>query len=720
MQIFKIILFIVILFSQLSSAPLDEKRIIVLKLADNLYRMKIFLNYENPYSTQATLRGRMTGYSTTIPIPYRFDVQSIKAEIKYTPSLILYPNRSIVAIVANENVVRQFQLNRERYKDSGQVTISSKIPIKLLSDYNQIGVQIIQHYTKGEKEAIEDTSAPELWTQIDLHNSFIEIDFKLKPFEEKISSIRKFFFDEKNIIKDSINFVFPKMPTDEDFYNYSFMANQIGNILKFRDIDFSISTKIIPTKNNVIIMSKKDLNNTFKDCLDLINNFEEKIEGNINIVQNPKRADKGILIITGEDQKSIKRALYRMVNRDILLLGEQSIKIIDTQIPKPAKPFTAPEFISAGEKILLSDLGYKTRTFIGERSAPLYLNFKLYPTVHFESSDFITTTLNIIQGGIMRDDSATNIFLNNILVYQAKSISSKDDESELALAVQRFGTRDKNVIPAKLLLKGKNSLRLEFAMVPIGGPSLVRFNKNILKLTLRDDSTISFPRGVSQVEYPNLKYMSDLGFPFSIYPDLQNTGILITDFDSRTITAVMYIAFYLGKMVNYPAYYLTVTPDINKILDKDIISVGSQVDKYRLLYKNAPIRFTKDGIIKEIALISKYKQEDNNRIKKHTVITTTTESLNFNDYLIAQTYQSPFNRKRVVLDFSSNSPATLLKGVRKGFTPIHLGKFDGDTWLYNVKTDKSVSFRLKETYILNDIIDLKESNLSEKCCSGEN
>jgi len=694
-------LFITVLFGALT----DEKRIEVAKVGDNRYLMRLYFNYENPYQIETILMGLMGNQFVTVPIPNRLEIIKMRAEIRYVPSLVLYHARSTIAITSNNIVIRQFNLNEQRFKDSGVVTISANVPINTLDEYNKIGAKLIQHYSSGQgKEDIEDTSAPELWTQIDLKNSYVEFVFSLKPFEEKLSSITKFMFDNKNIFKDSINFVFPKIPTDIDFYNYAFMSNLIGNILKYRDVDFSVSTKILDHRNNILIMSRKDIVEKLTDYKDDIKDFDNKISGNINVIRNPKQIDKGFLIVTGESDDEIKNALYRMVNKDIQLLEEQNLKITKTDIPPKSQPYSTPGFISTGNKVLFSDLGYKTRTFFGEQPEILYLDFNLYPTVKYEATDALGVTMNVIQGGIMRSDSATNIYINDILAFQIKTSQIKEDDIGRT-SLQKFETANKNLISTRLLKKGKNSLKMEFAMVPVNGPALIRFNNDILKFTLRDDSSITFPRAKAEIELPNLSYISELAFPFSIYPDLQNTGILITNFDSRTVASAMYVAFYLGKRINYPAYRLTVTADINKIINKDIITVGSQVERYALLYQNAPIQFTKDGVIKEIALSSKYIDEGSLRIKQHTSTTKIIESTNLKDYLVVQTYQSPFNKRRVILEISSLEPTTLIKGIEHGFSPIHLGKFDGDVWLYNIVNDESYSFRLKETYVLDEVVD---------------
>ena len=58
----------------------------------------------------------------------------------------------------------------------------------------------------------------------------------------------------------------------------------------------------------------------------------------------------------------------------------------------------------------------------------------------------------------------------------------------------------------------------------------------------------------------------------------------------------------------------------------------------------------------------------------------------------------------VEIDIFDN-PETLYKGIKNGFTPIHMGTFQGDTWMYNIDTNKSRSFRLQDSYTLHQLIE---------------
>jgi hypothetical protein len=668
----------------------DNRRIILSKIEPNKFKMRVYFNYENPFDTKRDLIGRLTHYYMKLPIEDRVNVEKMRVQIKYTPSIVLSHKRSYVSIISNEHVIRQFPLLEKKFQDVGSSTITAEIPIGTLKEFNDIGVQIIQHYSFGLSNP-EDPSAPELRSQVDLQNSFVEYEFTYKNFEERISSIERFMFDNKAIDKGHINFVFPKRPLKEHFFYYGFMANLIGQILKYRDVDFSVSTSILDEYNNILIMDRKEAENLFYEN-GYYKDLNQKLSGNINMIRNFNRRDNGILVVTGGNSDEITSSLYRMATKDIMLLEDQNIKVFHTKIPPKAKPYSSPGFASPNSKIMFSDLGIKTKTFSGEQSADLFMNFKIYPNFSFDNRQ-IESYLNILYGKIIRADSAINIFLNNQFAYQIPISEVKNGEVD-----------KKHSISADLLRKGINSFVMEMALVPIYGPQLLRFNDDVLKATVQNNSYISLPLVEGSVELPNLQYASELAFPFSIYPDLQNSGILITDLDTRTVASAMYVAFFLGKKIGYPAYYLTISPDINDVITKDMVVVGKHIKEYSILYKNAPIKFTKDGVIKELGIQSKFIDDEGIRKKSFTQKTKIKEGLQFKDHLIVQTYKSPFNSKRVVIDISAQDPETLINGIKNGFKSQHLNNFSGDVWFYNIHRDESNAYQMRETYIFDNLI----------------
>jgi hypothetical protein len=662
-----------------------EKRVILSQVDNNLYKLKIYFNFENPFNKQTLMYQKNDNYVITLPIPDKIEPVSLEQSVVYRTSLSVNPKASYLSMRANGNFVKQFQM-----LNVGTVErVKGEIPVTALQEgYNQISINILQKPIKDIEgfNSANNKSAPAVWTQIDLQHSYIELTFKLKPFEEEVRSIYKFMFDNKNLVKGKINFVLSTTPSDEDFQNYAFMANIIGNILGFRALDFSISTKIQRKMNNVIIATRDKIEPFFKDFKgfkDENSTLKSKMKGNINLIRNPKNKFNGILLITGDNQKEIMNALIRLTEDDIQDIEEQNLVVSSRKLPEKAKPFTAPKFMQLNKKYTFKDLDIPTQTLAGPSSHILNTKFKLYPGIKFDEADSVIYNFNYIVSNSHLLKPVFNIFMNNLFVAQGIGKENLEDSN-----IQHIQGK----FSAKSLTENDNKLTLEVRTYP--RQSSV-YEAGMIQTTLKDDSFIILPRGHVEAKFPSLNYYSQSAFPFSIYPDLQRTAILITDFNAYTIASAMQIAFQLGEKIGYPGYYLTITYDINKVFDKDIIVLGNQIKQYEFLYKNAPIKFIENGIVKETDVKKNGKFVTKKKI----------EHKNMDKYVVVQTYQSPFNHKRIVFEISSTNPESLEEGTQTGLTSANMGIFKGDVWLYNTETEKSKSFRFKRTYKVKNLVD---------------
>jgi len=707
-----IILLSILSLSQGEDLDKKKKRIVVSQIGEEEYRMRIYLNYENPYQTQKNISKAISLLTTTLPIPDRFKVLKIREYIQYKTSLNITNNGSYIVVYLNNNLAGHSKLVVGRVGDT-----LFEMPVdKLYDGYNNLKVAIFQNQLsetgsgswhennikkkkldvlekdisvkKCKRIAISGSSGGTpayIWSQIDLENSYIELDFKIKPFQEKISSIYKFMFDNKSMLKGKINFVLPEIPNEDDFYNYAFISNYIAKVLGFRDIDIFVSTKIKDKMNNVVIATRDKLGDIFKKYKNL--DLSKKAQGNINLIRNPSNSRNGILLITGKNQSQIESSLYKLLDDDIKILDAQYITIKKREKPPKAKPFTSPNFVQFDKPIKFGDSVLLTNNICSDSYMSTFsADFKLYPVIILDdnSNKSLKIVLDYFSFKSPTIKLIFNIYINGDFSYQF----TQDNTFNNASAVSRS-----SIFFSPALLKyGNNKISIE---VIKSKKDLSEYGySDALQNTIKDDSYFIIPKTTPRTELPNLTYISEMAFPFSIYPDLQNTGILITDFNADTIASAFQVVFQFGRIMKSPPYYLTMTYDINKILDKDIIVVGSQIKEYAPLYKNAPVKFIDNGIS-----IEKY---DNNL--NRTVITK--EVANFDNILVAQTYQSIFNPKRVVFELSAKKPSTLLKGVQEGFLPIQLGNsFDGDVWFYNTKTEKSKSFQYGKKYYLEEIVD---------------
>jgi hypothetical protein len=737
----KILLFLLILIIGLDAKKIGTKqRILVSQIAPDTYRMRIYMNYENPFATYQNLERPINKVILNIPLPDRFEVIKIRKYLTYKTGLSVNPDSSYILEMVNDNVVFQAPLITELGAGSME-TISYEIPAdKLYEGYNSHTTLIIQNgiikgggggssVTKIQQSAAKLTAlnltehvcgvkkssgagsggggGAKVWTQIYTEDSYIEYDFKLKPFEEKVNSLFRFIIDNKSLLPSRINLVMPELLTENDLNNYGLFANILGYLLKFRDVKFSVSTKINNHFNNIIIMPRdkvkilldgyiKDNNITFAQYSqfvdpDILKNFQftfdNQIQGNINVIQNPKNNKYGFFILTGDNQQEIESAIFTLTDPSLNINRAQKLVTKNIKRPLKAKPFTAPNFIEFGKSIDLINPKMKNQKTCSDTYLTTYeTSFQVYPVLAktAELRNY-NMKVNIDYFSINSDNIIFlfNIYLNGILTQQFFQQKKLQTNSGIL--------QEQGQINMALLKEGWNNLRVEIVKYP--AKENVPYGLEAIKTKIEDTSKIFIPKIIPRVKYPNVKYVRDMGFPFSIYADLQNTGILITNFKAETIAAAMKVAFMLGEKVAAPGYYLTTTYNINGILDKDMIIIGEEIPELEPVYSKAPVHFQGNSV-----KIKKY-------VAKYDKILELKEYSNFEHALIIQMYQSIFNPKRVIVEISAQDPKTIYKGVQEGLTPKNMGNMNGDVWIYNVDKKIGSSFQFQKPYLIDNILE---------------
>lgn len=104
--------------------------------------------------------------------PLSWDVENVKALIRFQHSTALDGKRSNLAVFVNDTAVGSIPLNRQQ-SQTGQLLVN--IPSKLLKDYNEVKLIAQQR----NYEICVDPYDPSLWTQIQPDSKII-FDYKLK------------------------------------------------------------------------------------------------------------------------------------------------------------------------------------------------------------------------------------------------------------------------------------------------------------------------------------------------------------------------------------------------------------------------------------------------------------------------------------------------------------------------------------------------------------
>ena len=884
------------------------------KLSDGTMLVKIALNYENTSFLSQRVRGTDGIHSVKFPIPGNWKVLSANGYIKYYPSILLLKEQSSGSILFNDILVEQFML----FNNMG-TGVNFEIPTSHFREYNTLKLEMIQHYT----QECEDSANSQLWTDINLKDSYIEFHIQTIAIPEEVQSLTTHMLDKKQYDITPINYVLSNNPTDDELRHYTLFTAATANYLEYRIAPITVSNKIDNKSHNVIIATKenakkklKDLNfnslfrndpfysmhfnenrceawlskdrnitlNVSKEGIEIrkrgafsgkslylnggkltLNNlptkdkdsvtvafwfkpkihkkavlfgFEkydlvlsnssigfsvkdkdlygsrlaldnkwhhivarfntkniknnaiyidgrklslqqligssstrktqlseiaslggrlkdtrysfngnidqfyifdkpltsifiskfyrdskshklndedeslfisEKIAHDINVLRNPSSPDKAILVIAPKDFSNINKVLYAFYKDDLSLYFRQGLDINSVKIPEKATAYSAKDYIPVDEKIYFKELGYETTVLKGWYPPSISIDFKVYPDHYFDEKDRIETQLNYVFPTTVNKDSVANIFLNEKFAKQI-DIMGVSESSTLSLKTGGlFDWSDETQLPVYLINKGYNKFKFEFSLVPDKAGSCKLHNTQNLLAMVMDNSYFILPDSKRWIEMPYMQHIAMSTYPYSIYPDLQDTQFIVSNTDSGTISSLMNFTFFMVQELQSYPYYVNVTKDVKKAdKSRHLILFGSIHDKdLQELSSQAPVVLSGTNMNRSYPFIKEFTEHmsiaDSDRTIKHKYTTNIDETNQLDKNILMQMYRSPFDEEKTVLMFGAENGTCLNHGVNSLLSYENRHFIKGDTLIYNSDAEEGISYNIQEKYILTSM-----------------
>ncbi|MEA3228101.1 MAG: cellulose biosynthesis cyclic di-GMP-binding regulatory protein BcsB, partial [Campylobacterota bacterium] len=247
----RLLLLFMITTTFLSSIEIEKAQTVKIKeLKDGTMMVKIALNYENPIEMSRRIRGVDGIYNLPLPIPGSWKVLSAKGYLSYSPSILLQKDHSAGVINFNNMNIKQFKLFK--YEKTG---VKFSINPKYIKEYNQLRIEMIQHYT----DKCEDGASSQLWTDINLIDSYIEFHIEKIAIPEEIHSLTTHMIDGKQYKIEPINYVISKKPTDKELLHYAHITGAVANSIQYRMAPISVSNSLELKEHNVIVSPKESM-----------------------------------------------------------------------------------------------------------------------------------------------------------------------------------------------------------------------------------------------------------------------------------------------------------------------------------------------------------------------------------------------------------------------------------------------------------------------------
>ncbi len=437
--------------------------------------------------------------------------------------------------------------------------------------------------------------------------------------------------------------------------------------------------------------------------------LDDKLAHDINVIQNPYNIDKAIIVLAPENEKKQREVIYALYKNDLQMYTRQGLNIEKVTIPKKAKAYSSKKFLPLDTKIYFKELGYKTKLLKGRYPPKINLKFKVYPDNYFDAKDKIKTNIHYILPSVVKKDSVINTYINGIFADQI-DILKTTQESKISIAANKlFNFEDSSDMPAYLIGKGFNEFRIDFSLIPMKQGSCGIFNTENLVASVLDDSYIILPSSKKWIELPYMQLITSAQYPYSIYPDLQDTVIYLADNNYKTISSAMNFIFFLTQELGSYPNYLKITTKLNdKDKEKNIVVFGTIYDKkLQQLSKNAPVTFDKKLMKKDYPYIKRFVEHktiiNKDRVKKYRFKTSMKETNLIDDTIIMQMFKSNFNADKTILMFSANTPSCLDKGVSSILKYKNRNKILGDMVIYNYQREDGIAYNIKDKYIVSKL-----------------
>ena len=667
---------------------------------DGTQTLTLPLNYESQNATHFMLRGARAEYAFKLPIASRWVILSAKLHLRYTPSLALIPERSLITIGLNGETVAQQWLNAS---DRGMGKfIDTPLPPEAFTPYTTLSLSANQHYTITH---CEDDTASELWTNVDAAKSTIELTLLPKILPSALNSIDHYLFDPKNITAQSMTFVLPPKRSQTLASSAVVVASAIGAKLKYRTTHVSVASVLPTTSDAVVVATHQDLKALLRASFPTAPLLGDQVQNNgLLFLPNPINPQYGIVCITGEKEKEVLQSAQAFATSTFALYHGSGVAVNHLTLPQPSQPYTAPNYLPTGKKITFKELGTQTTSFKYMYPTPMEVNFKIYPDLFLDDKEKISLGVNGIYPKEVRFDSVLTIMVNDKF---ASQLTFEDKLSKAVGITHFFNFKKSDDFSGYLIGKGANRLTLQPSMVPFKQGLCELHNMENLQATLLNSSYIEFPKAPHWLEMPYVRYFVYGAYPFSIYPDGSHSAMVLDSFSDANLKAALSIGFFLGKEIGTPLYRIHVTTHPEEAKEKEIIAISAYGHPMGKLFDTAQVKVVNTRFTTAFPLGASFIDAlpffDTARLHPFSSEEALGESSHSAKKVLIQLFQSPYHSGHSVVAFQYDSPESIDKGIDLLFSPEQEIGWNSDTLIIDTQLESISSFELGQKYFVGDL-----------------
>ncbi|MDN7428241.1 cellulose biosynthesis cyclic di-GMP-binding regulatory protein BcsB [Burkholderia sp. AU45388] len=462
----------------------------------------------------------------------------------YSPSLV-FP-LSHLKVSVNGEVIATVPFDAAR---AGR-TVTQEIPIdpRYFSDFNQIGLRLIAHYTLDH---CEDPANSALWADVSPTSELI-LDEAPVRLPNDLALLPAPFFDRRDNGRLRLPFVLPATPDSATLRSAGVLASWFGALADYRHARFPVSTAL-PADDQAVVVGTVA---TLPAGLAL-----PQVDGPLlAVADNPAAPGRKLLVVTGRTAAEVDDAVATLVLGRAALSGPAAT-VAHVDLGAPRKPYDAPRWLPVNRPIAFRELVNDPHQLEVRGTTPdaIRLNLRVPADLHSWNGAGVPITLRYrYTAPTVQDNSTLAIEINDQLVksYRLGPAQAEDAHGRMQLPLLSVpeGRVTSDVdIPAFRVGSG-NQLQFRFTLDSQKTGLCSSTATEPQRAAIDPDSTIDFSHFVHYAQLPNLAFFANSGFPFTRFADLSQTAVVMPDRPSpQELEAYLTMLGHMGEWTGFPA-----------------------------------------------------------------------------------------------------------------------------------------------------------------------
>jgi cellulose synthase (UDP-forming) len=570
-----------------------------------------------------------------VPVPERWEVKRLVLHLRYTVSATLIPETSSLTVRMRDQPVAQVRLNPLAPDAKLGIEIAPRL---LEPGYNALSFHVVQHASRAQCEA---PCGPDMWTHINLRDSYVEIDYALKPLPRELSALSTHVFDPRIMPEGEVHIV------TEDTSAASatlagIVASGIARRFDYRRVGFTVSRELRPGVDNVVTGKREFVQRLLGARAESVRSLTGGYLRLLPMVgadgaEDPARA---LLVISGADAEAARLAAITFSNISFRFPGTDELRAFAFDMPE-VQQYSGRETIASDQVYSLKTLNFPTQSWVGLNPGERSITFRLPPDFHIRPNQYAKLLLSFSYGTGLKSDSSLNISVNG------RGVRAVRLDSPTGSFIDGYQLD----IPTYVFKPGTNTLAFT-AHLNSGGQVCDLLQPDGLFLTLYDISTLAFPAMPHMVELPKLDLFVHSGFPLTRWPDGHEAVVWLTEKDDRVLAAALNLVGLATQRNGFPLFGLTYTYESPKEAG-ELLVVGTSPTIAANLRAAAPIKMMDDGVTVPYPVVRGWNNQVTSASSRQQ------SALGPGRGLLMQ-FQSPYEAGRSVIMLTASSGEDLL------------------------------------------------------------